>query len=219
MKADWGMHRSFDAEILDSDSVPADVAERAYRGLRLTHKLLGNTAALIRAMKRDPLPVRRVLDVGCGHGGVLLDVQRSLGVEAIGVDLKPPSRTMTPFPILKADAARDPLPEADVAISLCLAHHLDEGEFVALVRNVGRSCRRFVLLDLVRHRLPLVLFRVVAPLVIPRLNVTDGCQSIRRSYTPPEFRAVLVRALNGTPATFRHTVAPLSIRQIADITY
>ena len=61
MKADWGMHRSFDAEILDSDSVPADVAERAYRGLRLTHKLLGNTAALIRAMKRDPLPVRRVL--------------------------------------------------------------------------------------------------------------------------------------------------------------
>ena len=92
-------------------------------------------------------------------------------------------------------------------------------DLVAMIRNVGRSCRRFLLLDLVRHRLPLVLFRTFAPLVVPPLNVTDGCQSIRRSYTPPELRTHIERALHGTAATFRHTVTPFSIRQIADIRY
>ena len=124
-----------------------------------------------------------------------------------------------PFPIMRADAARDPLPHADVAISTCLAHHLDDDQLIAMIRNVGRSCRRFLLLDLVRHRLPLVLFRTFAPLAVPALNVSDGCQSIRRSYTPPELRALIERALDGTAARFRHTVAPCSIRQIADIRY
>lgn len=212
------MQRSYEHEILDGDNVPDHVAERAYHHLHRTHRLLGNTATLIRLLARDPMPVRRVLDVGCGQGAVLLDIQRRLGVEAVGVDLKPVPRR-TPFPILQADAAHDPLPRADVAVSICLAHHLREEEFIALVQNVGRSCRRFVILDLVRNRLPLALFRVFAPLFVSRLNVYDGCLSIRRAYTPDEFRAAIGRAIAGTNARFTHTVAPFSIRQLADIRY
>ena len=111
----------------------------------------------------------------------------------------------------------DALPRADVAMSVCLAHHLTDDQFVALIRNVGRSCPRFIILDLVRSPLPLALFRVVAPLVLPPVNVADGALSIRRAFTAAEFRALVSRALNGAP--FRHTVAPLNIRQIADITY
>jgi SAM-dependent methyltransferase len=209
------MQRSFDSEILDGDGVPPDVVARAHRGLRLTHTLLGNRAAILRALGRDGPPVRRVLDVGCGHGAMLADIRARLDVDVIGADLKPP--TDSPVPIMRADVTRDPLPDADVAISICLLHHLTDEQVVALIRNVGRSCRRFIILDLVRSRIPLTLFRMAAPLVLPPVNVSDGALSIRRAFTPAEFRALVSRALDGGP--FRHTVAPFSIRQVADITY
>jgi SAM-dependent methyltransferase len=209
------MQRSVDPEILDGDDVSPELVARAHRGLMLTHVLLGNRAAILRALRRDGPPVRRLLDVGCGHGGLLADIGTRLSIDVVGADLKPPANP--PVPIVRADATRDLLPQADVAMSVCLAHHLTDDQFVDLIRNVGRSCRRFIVLDLVRSRLPLALFRVAAPLILPPVNVADGAQSIRRAFTPAEFRALVGRALGGAP--FRHTVAPFSIRQIVDITY
>ena len=106
-----------------------------------------------------------------------------------------------------------------MAVSVCLVHHLDDEEFVEMVRNFGRACRRFVILDLVQHRVPLVLFSAVAPLCLPRVNVLDGHQSIRRAYTPEKFRGLIAQAVAGTGGNFRHTVAPFWIRQMADIRY
>ena len=146
-------------------------------------------------------------------------VRRQMGVEVLGVDLRPPAGGAGEFPILKLDAVREALPRADVAVSVCLVHHLRDEEFVEMIRNVGRACRRFVILDLVRHRVPLALFTAFAPLCLPRVNVLDGRQSIRRAYTPEEFRALIARAVSGPGGSFRHSVAPLWIRQTADIRY
>ena len=213
------MQRSFVEEILDGRGLPPETVARVHRGLSLTHKLLGNHAAVLRALRRDGQPMRRVLDIGCGHGGLLETIRKETGADVVGVDLSPPRKGTTAFPILKRDAVRDTLPQADVAICVCLVHHLCDEEFVELVRNVGRSCGRFVILDLVRHRLPLVLFSAFAPLCLPKINVLDGRQSIRRAYTPEEFHALVARALAGTGGRFRHTVAPFRIRQMADIRY
>jgi hypothetical protein len=142
-----------------------------------------------------------------------------MGVEVLGVDLRPPEGGAREFPILKLDAVREALPRADVAVSVCLVHHLRGEEFVEMIRNVGRACRRFVILDLVRHCVPLVLFSAVAPLCLPRVNVLDGHQSIRRAYKPEEFRGLITQAVTGTGGSFRHTVAPFWIRQMADIRY
>ena len=213
------MQRCFEEEILDGCGVPRETVERAHRALSLTHRLLGNHAAILRALRRDRQTVRRVLDIGCGHGGLLEVIRRKTGVEVLGVDLRPPEGKAEAFPILKLDAVRDALPQADVAVSVCLVHHLADEEFVEMIRNVGRACRRFVILDLVRHRVPLALFSTFAPLCLPRLNVLDGSQSIRRAYTPEEFRTLVACALKGTGASFRHGVAPLWIRQMADIRF
>ncbi|HEY3439552.1 MAG TPA: methyltransferase domain-containing protein [Paludibaculum sp.] len=213
------MQRSFDAEILDGGGLPAAEVARVHRGLSLTHRLLGNDAAILRALRHDGQAVQRVLDIGCGHGGLLEKVRREIGADVVGVDLRPPDGGRVAFPILKLDAVREALPRADVAVSVCLAHHLLDEEFAEMIRNVGRSCRRFVILDLVRHRVPLALFTAFAPLCLPRVNVLDGRQSIRRAYTPEEFRGLIAEVVGGTGARFRHTVAPFWVRQMADIRY
>jgi SAM-dependent methyltransferase len=207
------MVRLSEAEILDAGEVPEHVVARAYRDLTRLHRWLGDTAALARAIRRDPLPVRRILDVGCGHGGVLADLERRLGVEGIGADLRPPADT--PVRMVRADVVRDLLPSADVAYSLSLAHHLSDDEVVAMIRNVGRSCRRFLLVDLVRHRLPLALFRTFVAPFFSEVAVADGITSIRRAYTPEEFAEIARRA--GAP--YRHTVSPIYASQTLDMVY
>jgi 2-polyprenyl-3-methyl-5-hydroxy-6-metoxy-1,4-benzoquinol methylase len=212
------MNRSHETEILDGD-VPDDVVIRAHRDLDRLHGFLGVTAAFTAAIRSDPLPVRRVLDVGCGHGGLLLQLQRKLGLDVVGVDLRPPPANTVPFPILRADAVRDPLPEADVAICNWLAHHLSEEEFILLIKNVGRSSRRFIIFDLVRNRLPLVLFRTFIAPFLTAVNAADGCTSIRRAFTPDEMGAMVGKALAGSGSTFRYSRTPFRSRQVVDIRY
>jgi hypothetical protein len=144
---------------------------------------------------------------------VLLDLRDRLGVEVAGVDLHPPQDA--PVPIVQADAIRDRLPAADVAICLCLGHHLSEEELAALIRNVGRSCRRLILVDLVRHPLPLVLFRVCVAPFFSEVAARDGALSIRRAFTVPE----LARIARAAGAPFRHSVAPFHTSQTLDISY
>ena len=213
------MTRSYTPEIIDDPDLPAELMRKVHRDLTRAHRWLGNTAAILSALKRDPLPVRRVLDIGCGNGGLLLEIRRKLRTDVIGVDLRAPCPNLTTVPILQANAVSDRLPDSDVAVAVCVAHHLSDADFSALILNVGRFCRRFIILDLVRHRLPLTLFGLaVGPWLHP-VNAQDGRQSIRRSYTPAELAAVVTGAIEGTPASFRHSVAPLYMRQLVDITY
>jgi SAM-dependent methyltransferase len=213
------VERENESEILDADGVPDELVKRAYRDLARIHRWLGDTQFVIRAIREDPIPVRRILDVGCGTGLVLENVRRKLGVEAFGVDVNPRRSISRAIPTFQADAVRDSLPSADVAYCMHLGHHLSEGDLVSLIRNVGKFCRRFIVLDLVRHPLPLALFRLfVAPFVC-RIVVVDGQKSIRRSYTPAEFRRIAGAALAGSSGTFRQSVAPLYARQVVDIVY
>jgi len=198
--------------------VAEDVRERCYDDLARMHRWLGNHRAILECLRRDALPVKTVLDIGCGHGALLQEMQTKLGVDAIGIDLNPPRRRL-PVAILRADAVRDRLPAADVAVSVAMVHHLSAEELATLIRNVGRACRRFVILDLVRSRIPLALFRgFVAPFV-NSINVQDGIRSLQRAFTPEEMRRIVTDALAGTAGRFRHVVAPFYTRQIVDISY
>ena len=203
------MKRSQVPEIMDDPNCPEALLETGHRGLQRIHRLLGNVRIVSRAVTEDPFPVRRVMDIGCGRGGMLAELRRRHGVETIGIDLKPSPG------VLQLDATRDRLPEADLAISVYMLHHLDESDVVKLVRNVRRSCRRFLILDVVRHPVPLWLYRVfVAPLV-PRVNAIDGARSVEKGFKAHELNALVREAVNGEP--FQHTVGPFHTYQVVDI--
>jgi hypothetical protein len=90
---------------------------------------------------------------------------------------------------------------------------------IALIQNVGRSCRRFIIQDLIRHPLPLVLFTLFLCPLIGREAAVDGRQSIRRAFTPEEFAEMVRTATARTNATFTTDVSPFLSRQIIDIRF
>ena len=211
------MRRSLTPEIMDDPQVPYETWERFHRHLGSLHRFLGNQQAIMDALRRHPSPISRVLDIGCGDGALLNAIQRDLRVEVQGVDLRPPQHKVFDIPIVAADAVRDRLPDADVAICVTVFHHLTENEITALVRNASRSVRRLIVLDLVRHWLPLALFTVLVAPFLMRTVALDGCQSIRRAYTPTELRAIIEAALAGSGASLVHSVTPFRSRQMIDI--
>jgi hypothetical protein len=67
--------------------------------------------------------------------------------------------------------------------------------------------------------LPLALFRLFVSPWICGIDAEDGRRSIRRSYTPAEWKRITAKALAGSDGAFRVSVAPLYIRQVVDISY
>jgi SAM-dependent methyltransferase len=198
---------------MDSPDIQGAVLEVFHRDLVFIHKCLGTFPTIERFIRADPKPVRRVMDVGCGSGALLDYLRRRMNVEVIGVDQKP---VATPgIKVVAADALAGPLPEADVAVTTLMAHHLTPEQNLALIRNVSRSCRRFIIHDLIRHPLPLGLFTVFICPLIGREAAVDGRQSIRRAYSPDEFRKMVA----STGATFTIDVSPFRSRQIVDIRF
>jgi len=174
--------RSLEPELMDSPDVKGPVLDKFHRDLNFVNKCLGTFPTIERFIRNDDKPVQRIIDIGCGGGALLEYLRRRLGVEVIGIDKKPPEQANVP--IIAADAVTERLPEADIAVCSLTAHHLTPEEIIVLIRNVSRSCRRFVIQDLIRHPLPLVLFTIFLCPLIGREAAVDGRQSIRRAYTP-----------------------------------
>ena len=212
------LQRSTVIEILDGSEVTEEERVRTYRQLHQTHQWLGNASAILRLLRRDPRPIHRVLDIGCAHGALLQQIRRQIGAEVIGFDIRP-APSNVPVPIVTGNAVTDPLPRADVALAVCMAHHLSEDELIRMIRNVSHSCRRFILLDLVRHRIPLALFRAFVRPLLNTINAQDGVTSLQRAYTPQELRSLAEKAVEGSGGTLRHSVSPLYIRQVVDISW
>lgn len=198
---------------MDDPLLPDEVLADAHRHITRINRWLGNTRAIIKAIARDR-GVKRVLDIGCGEGAMLADVRAALGVEVIGIDLRPPRVTLAP--VIAGDAARDPLPEADVAFTVLTVHHMTEADVVAMIRNASRSVGRLIILDLVRDPMPERLFRLFVAPLLPAINRKDGEISVRRAFTPAELRA-LAEAAGAT--NIRHHVAPFKLRQVMEITF
>jgi hypothetical protein len=232
------MRRLDERELLENEDLDPPTVARAYRESQYTHRLLGNTSAVLRLLRRDcepsaapGAPTSRPLHWGwlpiaswtLVAGRARSCLRFAIVWESMGsASIYTPAPADSAVPILTGNAVTDPLPAAHVAVCLLMAHHLTEPELAQLIRDVPRCCDRLILLDPVRHPVPLALFRAfVAPLHC-RINALDGQTSIRRAFTVSEMGKIVNQALatGSRPVTrHQHNVGPLWIRQVTDISW
>jgi SAM-dependent methyltransferase len=202
---------------MDDPNISGPILDKFHRDLNRVHKLLRSYPTIERFIRRDDHPVKSVIDIGCGGGALLAYLRQKLNVKVTGIDQKPGHTS--DIPLIAANAITDPLPQADIAVSSFVSHHLTPEENIALIKNVSRSCRRFIILDLIRHPMPLWLFTIFICPLIGHEAAVDGRQSVRRAYTPGEFKEMVQSAIKGTSATFTTDVSPLLSRQVIDIRF
>jgi len=213
------MLRSHQSELMDADDLSEATLRRAYRELWMVNRFLGNPWAVLRLLQAGPSAPRSVLDIGCGQGALLVEIRKKTGARVVGLDMREAPED-APVPIVTGNAVSDSLPRTDVAVCVLMVHHLAEEDVVGLIRNVSRSSGRLILLDLVRHRVPLALFSIFVAPFLCTINASDGKTSIRKAFTAREMRAMVDRAQSRAErpvARKRHTVAPFWIRQVVDI--
>ncbi len=202
---------------MDSPGVDGPVLETFHRDLIFVNKVLGTFPTIERFLRQSDPAVRSVIDIGCGSGALLDYLRRRMNVEVLGVDLKP--WPMAEIPVVRANAITEPLPEADAAVTTLMAHHLTPEENIALIRNAGRSCRRFLIHDLIRHPFPLAAFSLCIAPLLGKEAAADGKLSVRRAYTPVEMSEMVRTALAGTAGSFTIDVSRFLSRQVVDIRF
>ena len=140
----------------------------------------------------------RILDVGCGGGDMLRQIEawareREVPVELTGIDLNPhAARAAREFSgsdsritWITADAlAYQPAEPVDLVISSLFTHHLTDSGIVRFLQWMERTAvRGWFINDLHRKRIPYYLFGMLATAMMPHRFIRhDGLISIRRSF-------------------------------------
>jgi ubiquinone/menaquinone biosynthesis C-methylase UbiE len=212
-------------ELLDGSLDDRAALVSNLRDLARLNRVSGGTGlsvAAIRELGRGELPAS-ILDVGTGGADIpaaLLGAARRDGreVRVTAVDSRAEvlEAATTARPILDriaglelavADGRRLPYPDAafDVVHASLVLHHLDPGDCVAFLVELRRVARLGVVVnDLVRSRRAwLGAWLLVHAAATSRYTRNDGPLSVRRAYTEPELREMIVAAAMEPLRTFR----------------
>jgi ubiquinone/menaquinone biosynthesis C-methylase UbiE len=203
-------------EILDETDLAPDEMARSLEDLELVNTALGSARLLEERMadhiRLDGGSRATILDVGAGSASVARELEgrlerQGLTARVIATDLQwrhlavGRTRGRREFPAVAADAFSLPFPERsmDWVVSTLLVHHFSPEENVRMLRELARVARRGVLLlDLQRHRLPLLFISLAGRMAFKsRVSVEDGAASVRQAYTREEAQAFASRAIPG----------------------
>ncbi len=218
--------RRYDPELMDQPGVDPDERAHAYAILRrVNRQFFGGIPVLRRELKRwlreNPRPAGapvRILDVAGGSGDLAAEAtewlsRQGLTVTPFVVDLDPTALGLARgngLRAFQANALNLPLAAGsfDLVIASKFAHHLNDDEVVALLRELARvSGSSVMVLDLSRDGLAWGGFWLWSRVFTRnRLVRYDGPLSVLRGFLPEELEthAGKVRDSSWTWAVRRH---------------
>jgi hypothetical protein len=207
----WDRRADLEELMDDPACSPSEVREaliflRRLNGLSFARRIV---AGELRHLGRDGDGRIRLLDVATGGADFPEFFQRQgLAGLAVGLDknagiLSQAGQISPGITLVQADCFRMPFADKafDAAVCHLFFHHLNEDEFVAMLREMDRVAQAVVVLDLMRSRWLYLLVGFLAWLGRNRLARHDGPVSVRRAYKIEEVSRLIARA--GVPARIR----------------
>lgn len=201
------------AELLDLGAGTQDDVEASLRDLWRINRYLGGVGALTHHLYprlRAFSGAATVVDIGAGSAEIATMIagwsqrrrfaHRIIALDLAGRHLDVAQRRAGAESVqfVQADALNLPFPpgRVDYFISSLFLHHFAPEQVVAMLRQTFSRARRGIIMsDVERGVLPLLAFKVVQP-IFARSYITryDGEVSVRRAYTPSEFRELAFEA-------------------------
>jgi SAM-dependent methyltransferase len=207
-------------EILDDPRTPNDVRERASADIARSNALFGGTRSVLGALRPvlSQLPRHAVLlDVGTGLGDIPARAERvarraGVKLETFGVDFAEAlARRARACVSGAAVASALTLPfadsSADIVVCSQLLHHFEERQATALIGELNRVARGWVIVsDLRRSWLAAAGFWLASVVFgFHRVTRHDGVTSVLRGFTADELRS-LISTTVGTKPQVNHSL-------------
>jgi 2-polyprenyl-3-methyl-5-hydroxy-6-metoxy-1,4-benzoquinol methylase len=222
--------RSEVAERMDTDCADFADYQRCLSDLAKVNVVTLTHRPIIAWLECETKPLRRfsLLDVGCGHGDLLRQIRQwalrqRIDVRLQGLDRNPWS-IRSAMEATPSEAAVEwhtgdvfafhPDEPFDFIVSSQFAHHLTDTEVVAFLRWQEATARHgWFVADLHRHWFAYYGFPLLARLARwHRFVRMDGQVSIARSFTVPEWHALIAAAgITGDVSVTRHLPSRLCV--------
>jgi SAM-dependent methyltransferase len=211
--------RTEQPELLDLPTTPAGVRRRIIEDVDRVNRMLGVYPRIVRRLApmieaarlaRRGQPVR-VLDIGCGAGGLVFRLatwarRRRIPIELTGCDFDAASIAVAQRKAWESgdrvafrvmDARQLPLAagEVDVAVTQFMLHHLPPGDAALVLSELDRvAAVNWLAFDLRRNLRALPALWALLRLTTEATTVHDGLVSLRRAYSMQEVRAMIEAA-------------------------
>lgn len=206
-------------EHLDNPDTPPDVRERSLRDVRRSNVLLGGARAVLAELSRLTPSLgttATLLDVGTGLADIPAQASRRAGergvaLTTIAVDEAESLLHASPTAVdagVCADVRRLPIADAGVDVVTCsqLLHHFPDDEIPAVLRELQRVARRYVVVSDLRRSWVAALgfWTVTWPLGFSPVTRHDGVVSVLRGFTSDELARHVRHATGRAPDVRRH---------------
>ncbi len=191
-------------EIMDQATIDLDSLAAAYRDINRSNKLLGGYSATFRSIRslvasRANSDALRILDMGCGDGGMLRYLAQhfrklNITAEFLGLDLSADAITLArqnsqDYPEIKYESGDllNYLSEPslyDYVLCTLTLHHFSDREIPEVISACLHYCDDALIInDLQRNKTAYYLFKIFSAIFIrSAVASNDGLVSIRRAF-------------------------------------
>ncbi|MGB5237230.1 MAG: methyltransferase domain-containing protein [Flavobacteriaceae bacterium] len=205
-------------EIMDQATLEPESLAGAYRDINRSNELLGGYAATFKALRHQMDTIGqsgpiRILDMGCGDGGMLRYLAKrfkklNLDVEYLGLDLNTDAISLArenskDFPEIKYNVAdiMEYQTEAglfDYVLCTLTLHHFSDEDIPRVISVCQNCCKRAVIInDLQRSQIAYYLFKFFSAIFIgSAVARNDGLVSIRKAFRKVELFEISKRFPN-----------------------